>query len=264
MSQTYQQLFQHFPKEEKAFIEKVIDLCQQADRTYSYRLTPFLNPKQDEIAQSIAAHFQLNYWTSRSLIVTEYSRGIIAPDYYVLDEDDFDMSLVEVSYPRKYATLTHSQILGTLVNRLGVQRQYLGDILLTEEHTYVLLDKRFVPLLLTEVKKIGRTPVSFKESAIQSVTLTSSSEASLEQILVSSLRLDKVVATVFRMGRSSASQLIEAKQVKVDYLPVTQAGKLLEAGQLVSVRGFGRVRIKDIIGYSKHGKVKVEIEVIRK
>lgn len=264
MSQTYQQLFQHFPKEERAFIEKVIDLCQQADRTYSYRLTPFLNPRQDEIVQSIAAYFQLRYWTSRSLIVTEYSRGIIAPDYYVLDEEDFEISLIEVTYPRKYATLTHSQILGTLLNRLGVQRQYLGDILLTEEHTYILLDKRFSPLLMSEIEKIGRTPVSFKECAIQSVAVASSLEASLEQILVSSLRLDKLLATVFRMGRSRASQLIEAKQVKVDYFPVTQAGKVLEEGQLVSARGFGRIRIKEIVGYSKHGKVKVEIEVIRK
>lgn len=264
MSQTYQQLFQHFPREEKAFIEKVINLCQQVDMTYSYRLTPFLNPKQDEIVQSIVAHFQLRYWTSRSLIGTEYSRGIIAPDYYILDENDFDMAMVEVLYPRKYASLTHSQILGTLVNRLGVKREYIGDILLEEEHSYVLLDKRFVPLLMSEVEKISRTPVNFQERTIQSVTVDSLSKASLEQILVSSLRLDKVISTVFRMGRSKASQLIEAKQVKVDYSPVTQVGKSLEVGQLVSVRGFGRVRLKEIIGYTKNTKVKIEIEVIRK
>ncbi|MGT2716100.1 YlmH family RNA-binding protein [Streptococcus respiraculi] len=264
MNQTYQHLFQHFPKEEKAFIEKVIDLCQQVDMTYSYRLTPFLNPKQDEMAQSIAAHFQLSYWSSRSLIVTEYSRGIIAPDYYVLDENDFEMAMVEVLYPRKYATLTHSQILGTLVNRLGVKREYIGDILLEEEHTYVLLDKRFVPILMSDIEKISRTPVNFQERDIQSVTVGSLSDASLEQILVSSLRLDKVVSAVFRMGRLKASQLVETKQVKVDYSPVTQVGKNLEVGQLVSVRGFGRIRLKEIIGYTKHGKVKLELEVIRK
>ncbi|MBF0786828.1 MULTISPECIES: RNA-binding protein [unclassified Streptococcus] len=264
MNRSYQQLFQHFPKEEKAFIEQIIDFCQQADRTYSYRLTPFLNPKQDEIAKSIAAHFQLRYWSSRNLIATEYSRGIIAPDYYMLDEDDFEMSMLEVLYPRKYATLTHSQILGTLINRLGVKRQYIGDILLEKDHTYVLLDKRFVPLLMSEVEQISRMPVSFEECAVKSVVVDVLSDASLEKILISSLRLDKLVAAVFRLARSRASQLIEAKQVKVDYLPITQVGKSLEVGQLVSVRGFGRVRIKEIVGYSKNGKAKVEIEVIRK
>lgn len=264
MNPTYQQLFQHFPKEEKAFIEKIVDDCQQVDRTYSYRLTPFLNPKQDKIAQSIATYFQLRYWSSRDLLATEYSRSIIAPDYYALDEEDFEMAIVEIFYPQKYVTVSHSQILGTLINRLGVRREYIGDILLEEEHTYVLLDKRFVPLLMSDVEKIGRVPVSFKEHTIQSVVLEPLSEASLEQILVSSLRLDKLVATVFRIARSKASQLIETRQVKVDYSPVLQAGKLLDEGQLVSVRGFGRVRVKAIVGYSKHGKVKVEIEVIRK
>ncbi|WP_447441578.1 YlmH family RNA-binding protein [Streptococcus azizii] len=264
MNQMDQQLFQHFPKEEKAFIEKVIDLCRQVDRTYAYRLTPFLNPRQDEIAQSIVAYSGLRYWTSRSLMTTEYSRGIIAPDYYELQEDDFETSLVEVVYPQKYARLTHSQILGTLLNRLGVKRQYIGDILLEEGRAYVLLDQRFVPLLMSEVEKIGRTPVHFKEHPFQSVVIDPFTNATHEQVLVSSLRLDKLVATVFRIARSKACQLIEAKQVKVDYVAVRQVGKSLKEGQLVSVRGFGRVRIGDIIGYSKHGKVKVEIEVIRK
>ncbi|MBF0777184.1 RNA-binding protein [Streptococcus cuniculi] len=264
MDQAYQQLMQHFPKEEKAFIEKVIDLCQQVEMTYSYRLTSFLNPKQDEMAKSIAAQFQLSYWSSHSLVATEFSRGIIAPDYYQLEEADFDIAVIEVIYPRKYHHLSHSQILGTLVNRLGVQRQYIGDILIEEEHTYVLLDKRFVPLLMNEVQKIGRTPVAWKECDIQAITAHTSSGYTSEQILVSSLRVDKVVSAVFRMGRSKASQLIEAKQIKVDYSPVTQVGKSLKAGQLVSVRGFGRVRVKEILGYTKHSKIKLEIEVIRK
>ncbi|MTB64380.1 RNA-binding protein [Streptococcus sp. zg-86] len=264
MTREYKQLLQHFPREEKEFIEKIIDICQQVEMTYSYRLTAFLNPKQDEIAHSIAGYFQLRYFTSRSLVSTEFSRGIIAPDYYRLDEQDFDMAFVELSYPRKYASLTHSQILGTLVNRLGIKRQHIGDILLEEEHTYVLLDRRFVPLLVSEVQKVARTPVEWTEVDRKSISVKHSFDAETEQILVSSLRIDKLVSTVFRIPRSRASQLIEARQVKVDYHIVEQVGKTMEEGQLISVRGFGRVRVAKLIGYSKQGKVKLEVEVIRK
>lgn len=42
-------LLQHFSREEREFVEKIMDMCQQVEDTYSYRLTHFLHPRQDEI-----------------------------------------------------------------------------------------------------------------------------------------------------------------------------------------------------------------------
>ncbi|MER0122592.1 RNA-binding protein [Streptococcus sp. ZJ93] len=258
------QLFQHFSTEEKDFVEQMIDLCHQVDVTYSYRLTRFLNPRQNQIAASIAAHFQLAYFSSQEVLETEFSRGIIAPDYYQLDVTDFELAVVEICYPRKYHELTHSQVLGTLLHRLGIKREYLGDILVGEEQTLVLLDRKFLPLLQSEVAKIGRIPVSWKERKWEVVSKQEKQESKRKQILVSSLRLDKLISVAFQMSRASASKLIEARQVKLDYQSVTQVGREVDIGQLISVRGYGRVCIKEEVGYSKQGKLKLEIEVIRK
>lgn len=38
------QIMQHFAKEEREFVEKIMDMCQQVEDTYSYRLTHFLHP----------------------------------------------------------------------------------------------------------------------------------------------------------------------------------------------------------------------------
>ncbi len=34
-------LLQHFSREEREFVEKIMDMCQQVEDTYSYRLTHF-------------------------------------------------------------------------------------------------------------------------------------------------------------------------------------------------------------------------------
>lgn len=257
-------LLQHFAKEEADFVEKIVDLCYQVEETYSYRLTTFCNPKQEEIARSVASHFQLNTFSSREILSTEFSRMIIAPVYYDLDKEDYDIMSLEILYPKKFHSISHSQILGTLLNQLGMKRQFLGDILIEDERVLVFLDKKFGQLAQREISKISRVPVKWQEVDWTRLVLDKPEEGQLREVILSSLRLDKVVAVAFKLSRATAVKLIDSNQVKLDYIETNQAAKILEEGQLISVRGFGRVRLKEMLGYSKQGKYKIAIEVIRK
>ena len=257
-------IFQHFTLEERDFVEKMIDACHQVEESYSYYLTAFLNPREEEILQSLAGYFHLQLHSSRQFLETEFVRVILAPDYYLLEEEDFELMALEILYPRKFHQLTHSQILGTLLHQLGIKRDYIGDILLGEEQTFVILDRRFGELAQRSLSKISRVPVSWKEAVLSQLPALWSQDVKSQQVLLSSLRLDKVVATAFHLSRSNALKLIESGQVKLDYKEVKQAGKVLEVGQLVSVRGFGRVRLKEFLGFSKQGKLKLDIDIIKK
>ena len=257
-------IFQHFTLEERDFVEKLIDACHQVEESYSYYLTAFLNPREEEILQSLAGYFHLQLHSSRQFLETEFVRVILAPDYYLLEEEDFELMALEILYPRKFHQLTHSQILGTLLHQLGIKRDYIGDILLGEEQTFVILDRRFGELAQRSLSKISRVPVSWKEAVLSQLPAKTSQDVKSQQVLLSSLRLDKVVATAFHLSRSNALKLIESGQVKLDYKEVKQAGKVLEVGQLVSVRGFGRVRLKEFLGFSKQGKLKLDIDIIKK
>lgn len=258
-----QSLYQHFAPEEREFVEKIIDLCQQVELTYSYRLTTFLNPREAAIVTSLAAHFQLSVFSSQEYLQTEFSRLILAPDYYELQLEDFEISALEVSYPVKYYTLTHPQILGTLLHQLGIRREYLGDILPKEDLFVIILDQKFGELATGTISKIGRIPVNWSPKEWSSLTVEVASYRNIE-ILLSSLRLDKVVSSAFKLSRFISVKLIESGKVKVDYREAHQVGKTVEIGQLISVRGYGRVRLRNLNGYSKQGKMKVEIELIKK
>ena len=60
---------------------------------------------------------------------------------------------------------------------------------------------------------------------------------------VSSLRLDAVCSTGFRMARGKAVDMISSGHVQVNWRPCTKADKLLTEGDTVSARGFGKFQL---------------------
>lgn len=259
-----QDVLQHFAAEEKAFVEKILDLCARVEETYAYALTAFLNPREERIVQSLAQHFQLQYFSSREWLETEFVRVILAPSYYQCQTEDFEMVAYRIEYPHKFYQLSHSQILGTLLNRLSIRRDLIGDILVQEGIAHILLDQRFSHLLEIEVAKIGKVPVHWDKVDWKQLSLQQVEIGQEKQVLVSSLRLDKVLATAFGLSRTAAVKLIDSGCVKVDYQETLSPSKLLEEGQMLSVRGFGRVKIGTLLGFSKQGKLKLQMNIIRK
>ncbi|HFI0578894.1 TPA: RNA-binding protein [Streptococcus suis] len=256
-------ILEHFAKEERGFVERIMSMCQQVVDTYSYRLTSFLNPRQDAIVHMLANHYQLQAFSTRDVFQTEYSRMILAPSYYVLDRDDFDVMVLEITYSRKFHSLSHSQVLGTFLHQLGIRREYLGDIVLMEEQLLVFVDKKFGELARQSISKISKVPVQLMERDWQSISIQPTEEPTVKDVLVSSMRLDKLIAVAFHLSRTRVDKLIAAGHVKLDYVQVEQAGRQVELGQLISLRKHGRILVKEFLGFSKQGKVKLKLEIIK-
>ena len=68
-----------------------------------------------------------------------------------------------ISYPSKFEQLSHAKILGTIINRLGIDRKLFGDILVDEKRAQIFVNRDFIPLFQDGIKKIGRLPVSLEE-----------------------------------------------------------------------------------------------------
>ena len=111
---------QHFAKEEREFVEKIMDMCQQVEDTYSYRLTHFLHPRQDDIVSKIA-HYQLQTFSSRDFCQLNILRVIIAPSYYEIDTQDFRLTALDLSFQESFILFLILK-LGTFLNQLGIKR----------------------------------------------------------------------------------------------------------------------------------------------
>ncbi|MGT2894869.1 YlmH family RNA-binding protein [Streptococcus entericus] len=255
------QLYQHFNPSEYETVEKILDLVDRLETYYCHQLTGFLDPRQQEIAHSILRQAGVRYYSSQDYYPLEQARFILAPDYYQLEVTDFEMALVEISYQGKFAQLSHSQILGSLLNGLGLKRQVIGDIIVAKGYAQVVLDQQMADYAVRETRKMARTGVQLRQIDFEQL-IRSEEKTETTLYLVSSLRLDKLVALLTGQSRQQAQVMITSGKVKVNHRESLKVTQEITIGDLLSIRGSGRYRLTEHIGISKSGKHKVMIAKI--
>lgn len=77
---------------------------------------------------------------------------------------------------------------------------------------------------------------------------------------VSSLRLDAVCSTGFRMARGKAAELIESGRVQLNWRECTKPDKAVSAGDTVSARGFGKFELTEVGGLTKKGRIPIVVK----
>jgi RNA-binding protein YlmH len=81
---------------------------------------------------------------------------------------------------------------------------------------------------------------------------------------VASLRLDCVLASGLRTSRAKAAEMIREGLVMVEHMPEERVDRLLETGALLSVRGFGRIRLTAVGEKTRKDRLPVTLEIFRR
>lgn len=87
--------------------------------------------------------------------------------------------------------LTHRDYLGALMS-LGIRRECIGDILLSEDGAYLFVLDTVAPLVCDELSSVGRCSVCVRAGRAEE--LPSGKSARHQTATVASLRLDAVLA----------------------------------------------------------------------
>ncbi|MGT2934309.1 YlmH family RNA-binding protein [Streptococcus castoreus] len=254
-------LYQHFHPDEYPFIEKMSDIVDRVESQYLLEVTDFLNPREIAILKSLVAPTDLTIFASTDYYPSEYGRVIIAPDYYELDKDDFQIALVGITYHAKFNQLTHGQVLGALINELGIRRDLIGDIFVEIGHAQFMVNRQLLSYFLGNISKIAKVSVKLEEISFDQLIM-SSGEVKHMDIMVSSLRLDRLIASVLKQSRSQAIKLIESDKVKVNYRLVNKVSDNVAIGDMVSIRGYGRFTLLTDNGLTKNEKYKLTLSKI--
>jgi RNA-binding protein YlmH len=249
-------MYQHFRPEEKEFIDRAVNWIQQVKNSYSLKLTDFLDPREQQIVTSLLGNdddVKLQFFGGADGV--ERKRALLCPDYYSLDLNDFQLCLYEICYPKKFITLDHRQILGTLMS-LGLTREKYGDILIQSEQVQFIAVEEIDSYLTANLEKIGKASVTIKKIPFKEIIQVE--ENWVEQnFTVSSLRLDTILATALNISRQKAQALIGSGKVKVNFKQTEKTSEDCQVGDTISIRGFGRCKIISIDGKSKKDKWKV-------
>lgn len=257
----YIDIYQHFRKEEHALIDELIDKCHRANDQYAPVLTTFLDPRGQYIMSVIVGSFDDLNVTFYGGPHAERQRAIIAPTYYEPEVESFEITLIEVDYPKKFVTLQHQHVLGTIMS-LGIERDQLGDILV-DENVQFTLTKQLESYIILELNRIKGATVKLNSIPIKDM-IQSKEQWQTFDTTVSGLRLDVVLKEIIRKSRTVAKQLIDKKRVKVNHTIIDSADFQLDSGDLLSIQGFGRAMITEIGDKTKKDKIRISYKTLFK
>lgn len=154
-------------------------------------------------------------------------------------------------------SLTHRDFLGALMGA-GVARETVGDICVGKGSCDFFVSKEIAPYLLQSFSSAGRTRFRLSEIPLNEAQIPEPEIKEVKDTLAS-LRLDAVISSGFRIGRSLASDYVNAGKAAINGLPCTKSDKAVAEGDKVSVRGLGKCKLAQVNGQTKKGRISVVI-----
>lgn len=176
-------------------------------------------------------------------------------------EAEFTAVWLEIRWAAKFAHVEHRDLLGSLM-ALGMDRAFFGDLLMQGDHAYLLAMPEVAARLPMEWDKAGNTPI--RVEMLPEPPAIEIQRGELLRDTVASLRLDSILAAGMKTSRGRAAEIIRTGAVAVEHMPEERVDRLIEAGQLLSVRGFGRIRLIEVGGRTRKDRLPVTLEIFHK
>ena len=161
-----------------------------------------------DFVKNLSKYFGTQYYIELCKIVA------FIPDalYY---EWQFPIAYLEIvpSYPKFAEKLGHRDILGSMMN-LGVDRSKLGDIVICEDKYFLICEESMAPYFMENLDKIRHTVV--KLSPVSADALGQQQKFEEKDGIITSNRLDSMIACVYKFSRSQALEFFKAEKVFVN------------------------------------------------
>ncbi|MEC0283075.1 YlmH family RNA-binding protein [Terribacillus saccharophilus] len=255
-------IYQHYREEERPFIDQILSWMEQVERQYQPRVTDFLDPREQLIfRQLLSGQTELQWSLSGGTEKAERKRGIIAPLYDSITPGEFSIELLEATYPDKFVTLEHRDVMGSFLS-LGIDRKKLGDISVGEGVIQLFTTSDITTYIRANLVEVKRAKVTW-----ESVDLNRFRPEEVEWVTsettVSSLRLDAIIKELYRMSRQQAAEHIQKGLVKVNFKTVEDVSFQLAEGDLLSLRGMGRGKLAEVKGTTKKDKQRITLEKLK-
>ena len=244
--------------DDRLLISKLLDRIQLAEKQNKIQTTDFLSPIELQLLKDVLNSLQFNNYEIYGAVENAQRNIIIIyPDKLekLFNEKLFDYntvcSCIKITNNPEY--YEHKVYLGGLI-KLGIKREKIGDIIITENETDIIVSKEISKFILNNLKDLTR----FSKSQIEIINLSEVIQKEQEfkglKIIVSSVRLDNIVAELARTSRSKALELLKQERVFVNYKNETKATKAIQNTDLITIRGKGKFIIDEILGNTRSGK----------
>ena len=244
--------------EDRMLLAKLWDKINAGIRKNIPANTCFLSPRELEMARFLFGEPEgLHGFGGYS----DAERKMLAylPEYLeedaLYEEDSPCVCLRAEFYPGD--TLSHRDFLGALMGA-GIGRETVGDICVGREHCDFFVTREIAPYILQNFISAGRVKLRLKQIPLKDADIPAPEVKEIKDTMAS-LRLDSVISSGFRIGRSLAAQYVTTGKAAIDGLPCEKPDKQIAEGMKISVRGLGKIKLQKINGRTKKDRISVVI-----
>ena len=238
--------------EDRMLLAKLWDKINAGIRKNIPANTCFLSPRELEMARFLFGEPE-GLYAFGGYADAERKMLVYLPEYLeenALFEEDSPCVCLRAEFYQGDA-LSHRDFLGALMGA-GIGRETVGDICVSKEHCDFFVTQEIAPYILQNFLSAGRAKLSLRQISLGDADIPQPEVKEIKDTM-SSLRLDSVISSGFRISRSLATQYVNTGKASVDGLPCEKPDKQIAEGMKISVRGLGKIKLHAVNGRTKKG-----------
>ena len=244
---------------DEMFKGRIRELAKLSANGNCCMFTDFLNPAEQSYILTTqkslpaSAAFFGGYGTAERVVAKFGS--VYEPSYDV----PYPITILHITplNPKFSDKLTHRDFLGAVLN-LGIDRKLTGDILTDGTDGWIFVRNHIAGYIEESLTQVRHTSVKAAEAENIPEGIIHGPETTF--LTVPSLRLDAVISKAFNISRREVDKLLASEKIFVNSIIRSKASCLLKEGDLISVRGFGRIRYIETSGDTRKGNLKIRID----
>ena len=245
-------------EKDEFFLKRIRELANLSWQRDIVTFSDFLNLNEQNIVSSLKHQFpQIVMETSGGYENAERQMVAFLPDALYYDYGYPMQALKICPVNKRFAeNLTHRDYLGAIMN-LGTSRTKIGDIIQTDDGAIVFVKEEISDYIMKNLTRIRHTTITVERRELSDISY----EPHFEELkgTVPSVRLDTVLSVAYPLSRSKLTTYIEAAKVFVNGKLITNNGYHLNEGDLISVRGLGRIAYAGILSETKKGRYMISL-----
>lgn len=217
-------------------------------RTGLTKFTRFLDPAQAIQAQRLAQEYGASFSSFGGYERAERVIGCFHAPGEPASEEEYPIVCLHARYAQRFVTLSHRDLLGAFM-ALGLTRDCIGDMIILDADVYLFATEGTADFVAASMTGAGKASLHFE--ALSEVPPMPEPKGRTFSAVVSSLRLDAVLAAAYQLSRAEAAEVIHAGLVKLNHVPCERVDAPVREGALLSLRGKGRVSLSSLDGMTK-------------
>jgi len=237
--------------------KRISELRKRAEFSYCVEFTDFLTLSEMEAAKTVlngANHMFFGGMadTERQMLCIAHAEQEITPELFPIS--GMRVSPKNVKFASEFS---HRDVLGSVLG-LGLERDVIGDIFVREKEAYLFCAEHIASFLSEQLTQVRHTNVVCCIAEAGAFDFVK--EYQVISRTVSAIRIDSVAAAAFGVSRSSTAAAISSGKVFINGREVISPAAAVKVQDVISFRGLGKARLKEIGNLTRKGRISVILE----